>query len=77
MVHNLQEVLTAAGVDLNGIDLFDIRDVSADGRVFVGASSIGGYRVVLPEPSTIALLVVGLAGALSLRLRSLNQQKGT
>jgi uncharacterized membrane protein len=63
-IHDLEQVLIASGINLMGVDLFDIRDVSADGRVFVGASSVGGYMAVVPEPSSLVLLLLGFVGCI-------------
>ena len=54
------------GVDLDGWSLLSATDVSADGRTIVGfASKQGfasrGYIVVIPEPGTGVLLLLGLA----------------
>ncbi|MEZ4281933.1 MAG: PEP-CTERM sorting domain-containing protein [Myxococcota bacterium] len=62
----LRVVLATMGVDLDGWSLLSATDVSADGRTIVGfASKQGfasrGYIVVIPEPGTGVLVMIGLA----------------
>ena len=64
---NLMEVLTDAGVDLQGWrQLYFVEDISADGRTILGYgfNAEGEYTpflATIPEPGTLALTGVGLA----------------
>jgi probable HAF family extracellular repeat protein len=65
-MRDLQEVLeNEIGLDLDGVNLLTATGISADGGVIVGMASGPnggvGYRVVIPEPTTLSLLVLSAA----------------
>jgi len=72
---DLEVLLLSLGVSLDGWDLLDAVDVSADGRTILGMGRISGrplshvWVAVIPEPSTALLLGAGLA-CLAARRRS-------
>jgi hypothetical protein len=76
-MRSLQEVLEQEfGLDLTGWVLTAARDISFDGTVIVGngtnAAGVGeGWVAFIPEPVTVALLALGLAG-LPVRRRGSN-----
>lgn len=67
------DVLTEAGIDFSAWDRFvELRDLSDDGLVVGGTGvlldgTFAGFRVVIPAPSSIALLALG--GPLTARRR--------
>jgi probable HAF family extracellular repeat protein len=64
----LKDILTGSGVDLSGWFLYDVTGISADGAIVTGEavnadSEIEGFVAnLVPEPSTLLLAAVGLAG---------------
>jgi uncharacterized membrane protein len=76
-MRNLQEMLITdygLGAELAGWRLWGANDISDDGMVIVGdgrgpSGAIEGFVVVIPEPSTAALLAVVVAMLLSLMIR--------
>ena len=74
-VRSLQDVLSVDyDLDLTGWELTGGADISADGRVIVGdgtnpAGNTEGWRVVIPEPSSVVLTISGLLVLLTCVLR--------
>jgi probable HAF family extracellular repeat protein len=74
-LQNLKTYLeTELGLDLTGWTLSEARGVSDDGLTIVGRGTnpdgaLEGWIVVIPEPSTAALLGLGLAAISSFRTR--------
>ncbi len=74
-MRNLQEVLWVDyGLDLAGWELSQATDVSDDGRVIVGFAvnpdgNKEGWRVVIPEPSSVVLAIGALLVLLTCGLR--------
>ena len=67
----LEDVLTNAGIDLQGWKLVSATDISADGTIIVGKGLnadgvLEPFRAVVPEPASMALVVLG-AAAISCR----------
>lgn len=71
-LRDLRVLLEGLGLDLDGWTLLEATDVSADGRTIVGLGEYRGddpiharresFIVVIPEPSTALMMVLGLAG---------------
>jgi probable HAF family extracellular repeat protein len=62
---NLEDILTASGIDLGGWQLQTASGISADGRTIVGTGfdpdgTRQAWIAVIPEPSTALLLGAGL-----------------
>jgi probable HAF family extracellular repeat protein len=73
-MQSLQDVLSDAGIDMTGWQLYSALDVSADGTAIVGRGhdpdgNLVPWRAVVPEPSTLALLGMGALGLLTYCLR--------
>lgn len=66
---NLTDYVTAEGTDLNGRTLALPMGISADGSTVYGMDNLGhGFVVTLapvPEPASVAMLGLGLAGVLA------------
>jgi hypothetical protein len=63
----LSEVLEQSGIDLTGWTLVSANSISADGSTIVGYGinpngATEGFRALVPEPGTVLLLGMGLAG---------------
>ena len=75
--HWLEDLLLAKyGLDLSAYELYDALGVSADGRTIVGQGLHhlpgGGTRgitwlIVIPEPATASLVLLGLLGVTAVR----------
>lgn len=67
-MRRIEDVLTGDfGLDLTDWTLQSATAVSADGQTIVGFGNRGAWIAVIPEPSSMSLLVLGLA---SIGLRS-------
>jgi len=66
-MRSVRDLLMAQGLDLSGWSLNEATGVSADGRVIIGAGyGLSGYeawRAVIPEPSSLLLLLVAVGVA--------------
>ena len=63
---SLSSILTGAGVNMAGWNIFEVTDVSADGLVVSGSATnpqgnSEAFRAVIPEPATAGLMLVGSA----------------
>ena len=82
-VRNLRKVFEDDyGLSFDGVESMGAADLSHDGRVIVGSAYRGAtldfeaFRVVIPEPSTTALLIAGLFTLLAfVALRKRNDQR--
>jgi hypothetical protein len=70
---DLATYLTGLGVGLTGWTLTDVKGMSGDGRVLTGLGTYGGtshgWVIVIPEPSSLSVLALGLLGLLKFRRR--------
>jgi hypothetical protein len=61
---NITDILTNLGVDFTGWQFNTVTGLSADGRILTGSGKLNGvaqgWVVVIPEPSTLTILGVGL-----------------
>jgi len=71
-MRHLQSVLTDCGLDLAGWNLREANGISADGLTIVGTGTNPygeqeAWVATIPEPATVCLLALGLAGLLTTR----------
>ena len=69
---DLEDILTAGGVDLSGWMLWRAHGVSADGQTITGCAynsdgNLEAYAAHIPEPTTVWLLTAGALAALRRR----------